>query len=57
MKKETIEALIAKLDKIIALFEQTIALSWRIEEEHKACELLKDARLRLVEALGEKKQE
>lgn len=43
MKKETIEALIAKLDKIIALFEQTTALSWRIEEEHKECELLKDA--------------
>jgi flagellar biosynthesis chaperone FliJ len=57
MEKEALEAFLVKLDEIIAISEQTIVLSGRVEEEREAYEALQDARSQLVEALGEKKQE
>lgn len=56
MKKETIEQFIWQLDGMIAALQQAVVIGGRTQEESEACELLKDARLKLVEAI-EKKEE
>ena len=49
MRKETIEKFIGQLDGMIAAFGQAVVLGGRTVKEDQAYELLKDARLRLVE--------
>jgi hypothetical protein len=53
MKKETIEQFIGQLDGMIAAFEQAVVFG-RNEKERDACELLKDARLKLVEDMEQR---
>jgi hypothetical protein len=49
MKKSTIEQFITKLDNMIATIQQAIVLGDINEKEREACELLKNARLNLIE--------
>ncbi len=56
MKREHVEQFVGKLDGMIAALQQAVVLGGRTKEEGEACELLIDARLKLIEAL-EKKQE
>lgn len=49
MKKEIIEKFIGQLDGMIASFEQAVVIGGRTRKEREAYELLKDARLKLVE--------
>jgi hypothetical protein len=53
MKKETIEKFIGQLDGMIAAFEQAVVFG-RNAKEREACELLKDARLKLVEDMEQR---
>jgi len=58
VKQETIEQFILKLDGMIAALQQALVIGGRSRREREACELLKDARLKLLEELearGEKK--
>lgn len=49
MKKEVIETFIGQLDGMIAAFGQAVVIGGRNDKETEAYELLKDARLKLVE--------
>lgn len=49
MRKEVIEKVIGQLDGMIAVFGQAVVIGGRNTKESEACELLKDARLKLVE--------
>ena len=49
MQKETIEKFIRQLDGMIAALEQAVVIGGRSQKEGEACDLLKDARLKLVE--------
>lgn len=56
MTKGTISVLIRQLDGIIAALQQAVVIGGRTREEAEACELLKDARLKLIEDLEQKGQ-
>jgi len=51
MEKAYLEHCIAQLDAMIATFEQAVIFGKRSKRERKACELLKDARLKMIEEL------
>jgi hypothetical protein len=51
MKKETIETFVRQLDGMITALQQAVVIGGRTQKEGEACELLKDARLKLVEDL------
>ncbi len=51
MRRETLEQFVTKLDGMIAAIDQALVLGTRTAKEREACELLKDARLKLIEAL------
>jgi hypothetical protein len=54
MKKETIEKVIGQLDGMIAAFGQAVVIGGRNKKETEAYELLKDARLKLVEDMEQR---
>ena len=49
MKKTTTRKLITQLDGMIAALQQAVVIGGRSDNERQACELLKDARLKLIE--------
>ena len=49
MSKETIEKFIGQLDGMIAAFGQAVVIGGRNKKETEGYELLKEARLKLVE--------
>ncbi len=51
MKIETLEQFILQLDGMIAALRQAIVINGRTKKEREACDLLVDARLKLVEEL------
>lgn len=51
MKKEIIEQFIGQLNGMIAALQQSAALGGYTTKQREACELLKDARLKLIEDL------
>ena len=57
MKTETLEKFIGQLDGMIAAITQAVVLGGRTKKEREACELLKDARLKLIEELESREQE
>jgi hypothetical protein len=48
---ETIETMIQQLSEMIATLQQATVIGERPQKELAACELLKDARLKLIEEL------
>ncbi len=54
MKKEAIEKFIGQLDGMIAAFGQAVVIGGRNKKETEAYELLKDARLKLVEDMEQR---
>jgi hypothetical protein len=54
MRKETIEKVIGQLDGMIAAFGQAVVIGGRNKKETEAYELLKDARLKLVEDMEQR---
>lgn len=54
MNRENIEDFMQTLDGMITAFDQAIVLGGRNEKEDQACELLKEARLKLIEDLEER---
>jgi hypothetical protein len=48
---ETIETMIQQLSEMIATLQQATVIGGRSQKEREACELLKDARLKLIEEL------
>jgi hypothetical protein len=51
MKQDIIETYIHQLDGMIATFQQATVIGGRTDRESQVCELLKDARLKLMEEL------
>ena len=51
MKTEYLETCINQLDGMIATFQQAVVIGGRSQKERDACELLKQARLKIVEEL------
>jgi hypothetical protein len=49
VKRETIDQFIGTLDEMIAALQQAVVIGGRSHKESEACELLKDARLKLIE--------
>ena len=54
MKRETIVKYIHELGAMIATFQQATVIDGRSQKESEACELLKDARLKLIEDLEQR---
>ena len=50
---ETIETMIQQLSEMIATLQQATVIGGRLQKEREACELLKDARLKLIEELAQ----
>ena len=48
MKRETIEKYIQERGAMIATFQQATVIDGRSQKESEVCELLKDARLKLI---------
>ncbi len=48
MKRETIEKYIHERGAMIATFQQATVIDGRSQKESEVCELLKDARLKLI---------
>lgn len=53
MRRDYLEKCVQELSAMIATFQQAAVLGGRTKKEGKACELLKDARLAIIEALEE----
>ena len=49
MERETLEEFIRQLDNMIATFMQTVVIGAHSVKEAEACELLKDARRKLID--------
>ncbi len=57
MKTETLKTFVGQLDGMIAAITQAVVLGGRTRKEREACDLLKDARLKLIEELESREQE
>ena len=53
MKRQTLEAFIAKLDGMIATFDQAVVIGGRTKKESAAADFLRDARLKILEDLDD----
>ncbi len=51
MKRDYLEKCIGQLDGMIATIQQAVVIGGRSERESEACDLLKDARLKLLEEI------
>ena len=49
MERETLEEFIRQLDDMIATFMQTVVIGAHSAREAEACELLRDARRKLID--------
>lgn len=54
MKTNYLEQCLSQLDGMIATFQQAVVIGGRSRKESEACELLKQARLKIVEELEQR---